>query len=99
RLSHRVRFLVRRGLLPWGILAGVVAGGLGALAGHAAATPPSTVGIITIAAICFAAWSVLVGWAVGAIRWAMRNGQGHGKGNGKSDSERSTHHGASRPSR
>ena len=53
--------------------------------------------MITIVIICFAAWSVLVGWAVGAIRWAMR--EGNGDGDGKIDGKRSTHHGASGPSR
>ncbi|HXT17592.1 MAG TPA: hypothetical protein VN706_18260 [Gemmatimonadaceae bacterium] len=77
----RTCFILRHGVVPWGIIAGALAA-LGAALGvrgetassapASAATIAGIAGIAGIAAMCFVIWCFVAGWAVGAARWELR---------------------------
>lgn len=72
RLNERTRFILRRGVLPWGMLVGGIA-----TAVLFATWPPMRHGIrppalvALLAMVCFAEWSLVAGWIVGAVLWAL----------------------------
>lgn len=69
-----MRFIVLHGILPWGIVAGVLAVTSGVLAEHLGAVTEGTRSSLTVVAtLCLVVWCVLVGWTVGAIQWEFRN--------------------------
>ena len=73
--QHRTRFILRHGIVPWGIVAGVCAA-IGSVIGlrNEAATDQSisAAGTVEVALLCFALWCFIAGWVVGAIRWHLR---------------------------
>ena len=71
----RLRFIVRHGVVPWGIVVGTLTGVGGALALRDGAVSNSAMSMMTaiwFGALCFAIWCPLAGWVVGAIRWELR---------------------------
>lgn len=79
--DSRVRFILHRGVVPWGIIAGAcaaVAATLGLRDDTAAATPASPTTVVVAAALSFVVWCAIAGWAIGAIRWEMRRRDGRG---------------------
>jgi hypothetical protein len=73
RLSSRMRFVLRRGVLPWGVLAGIVAAALVALDAPHGTDGTSTRSTIILCILCFAIWTALIGWAIGNVRWELRS--------------------------
>ena len=78
-LSVHTRFILRRGIVPWGIIAGIVAAGL--VLHDAWVAPKTSAGsgagqIAVMAVLCFLEWSLGVGWIIGAVLWTTARGQG-----------------------
>jgi hypothetical protein len=71
-LSPRTQFVLRRGLIPWGLLAGVAAGALIAFGIGRDHDARSGLETVVLVIICFAIWAGLIGWTVGGILWETR---------------------------
>lgn len=77
-LSAHTRFILRRGIVPWGMIAGIVAT---AFVLHDATTTPKTSvesgarQVAVMAVLCFLEWSVIAGWIIGAILWTTARGK------------------------
>jgi|SRR4051812_15811239 hypothetical protein len=82
-LTPRARFVLRRGVLPWGLPAGVGAAVLVAVGTRGGVDAPSELGTIVIAVVCFGLWMGLVGWMVGDILWDIRRAESDAEGAGR----------------
>ncbi len=70
------RFILRRGIVPWGIAVGAIAGVLevvGMRHGRSADPAAGTLSIILVGVLCFIMWCGLVGWAIGSFLWSTRD--------------------------
>lgn len=67
-------FILRRGVVPWGLIVGLAAAGGGAATSRRLtdAPPGSRATTITVATLSFVIWGGLAGWAVGVVRWELR---------------------------
>ena len=68
-LDDRARFTLRHGLVPWGLIAGVVAAIVAVAGLHHVG---SDAAVVVVAIVCFLMWATLVAWAVGALLWELR---------------------------
>lgn len=77
RLSARTRFILRHGVLRWGILAGFA---ITIFVVHGAATGArdgdgrELLRLAILALLSFSEWSLGVGWIVGAVLWMLGRG-------------------------
>jgi hypothetical protein len=73
--AARLRFILRHGIVPWGIVAGACAALVGTfdVRHEAASTAAASDGaVLGVAALCFVIWCFIGGWLIGAIRWELR---------------------------
>lgn len=76
-LSARTRFILLRGVVPWGMLVGLAAT---AFVVHDTVRPvlnsagQGPVGLAALALLCFIEWSLGAGWIIGAVRWTISAG-------------------------
>ncbi len=70
-LSPRTQFVLRRGVVPWGLLAGIAAAviAFGSAGEQVASSALRTLGLVIV---CFAVWTGLIGWMVGGFLWEIR---------------------------
>ena len=76
-LSAHTRFILRRGIMPWGVIIGVVAAGV--VLRDAYAAPKTSAGpgagqIAAMAMLVFLEWSFGAGWIIGAVLWTAARG-------------------------
>jgi hypothetical protein len=74
--SEHLRFVVRRGIVPWGLAAGVIASAVAmasALHERAGGKAIGAASIIIAGTVCFFTWCLLIGWAVGGVLWTTRH--------------------------
>jgi hypothetical protein len=73
-LSARTQFILRRGVLRWGILVGLVATavvvGRTPLSVQRSATQGPAPRVV-LAVLCFLEWSLGAGWFIGAVLWTV----------------------------
>ncbi len=82
---ERTRFILRHGLVPWGVSAGACAafGSVLSVRDQRMGDRPVPLGVVVgIAVVCFITWSAFAGWAVGAVRWDLRQAGNHGRAPG-----------------
>lgn len=82
---ERTRFILRHGMVPWGVSAGACAavGSVLSVRDQRIGDHPVAPGVVIgIALLCFITWSSLAGWAVGAIKWELRDAGHHGRAPG-----------------
>jgi hypothetical protein len=63
-MTPHTRFVLRRGVFSWGLLAGTAAAAL--VVGGGRDDASSAYSTIILCTSCFALWTVLIGWTVGA---------------------------------
>jgi hypothetical protein len=77
-LSAHTRFILRRGIVPWGIIVGIVAAGLVLHDAYKPAEMSAGSGagqIALMAVLCFLEWSFGAGWVIGAVLWTAASGK------------------------
>jgi hypothetical protein len=73
-LSERTRFILRHGVRPWGMLVGALAT---AILFATSRWPMQRGGrheplvLVLLAFACFAEWSCVAGWVIGAVLWTL----------------------------
>ena len=74
-LSERTRFILRHGVRPWGMLVGA----LGTAILFVTSLWPMQRGarhgplvLALLAFVCFAEWSCVAGWVIGAVLWTLK---------------------------
>lgn len=72
-LSSRTRFILRHGVVPWGIVIGGVIAAVGVLSDFDAfAVHSGAMRALAALVIAWALWAAIAGWAIGAYRWNTR---------------------------
>ena len=77
-LSLHTRFILSRGIVPWGIIVGMVAAGIVLRDAYVAPKTSSGSGAGQIAAMAvlgFLEWSIGAGWIIGAVLWTATRGK------------------------
>jgi hypothetical protein len=72
-MNERTRFILRHGVVPWGMLAGGIATAVLFATWppmRHKVRPPSLI-LAVLAFLCFAEWSLIAGWIVGVVLWTM----------------------------
>lgn len=74
-MDRRSRYIARRGLLPWGLLAGAVAAFVvvrSAWRDREMGAGMSTTSLVLLGGLCFVMWATIAGWLIGAFLWETR---------------------------
>ncbi len=72
-LSVHTRFILTRGVVPWGMIVGIAAAAIVLRDAYLAPkTSSSSAGqIIVLAVLGFLEWSLGAGWVIGAVLWTV----------------------------
>lgn len=75
RLSSRTRFILQRGVFPWGLVGGGAAAVItvpSVLHARSSGDGIDPLAVALLAVLVFLIWTTIVGWIVGGIRWMLR---------------------------